>query len=195
MKRILALLLALVMTFGLFACGAAPQETTPVDTLPVLTEPSATEPQDTEPVETEPVETLPLETEPVETQPVETEPQEPEELLDPDGWYYSAEDVALYLVTYGELPSNFITKDQARKLGWEGGSVERYKEGAAIGGDKFGNREGMLPKASGRQYYECDIDTNGKDSRGPRRLVFSNDGLIYLTEDHYGTFILLYGEE
>ena len=185
MKRILALLLALVMTFGLFACAAMPLETEPVESLPVLTEPA----------ETDPIETEPVETEPVETQPIETEPEETEQVLDPDGWYYSAEDVALYLVTYGELPSNFITKNEARDLGWEGGSVQRYKEGAAIGGDKFGNREGILPKASGRQYYECDIDTDGKSSRGAKRIVFSNDGLIYYTEDHYETFILLYGEE
>lgn len=185
MKRILALLLALVMTFGLFACAAMSLETEPIESLPVLTEP----------METEPAQTEPLETEPPETEAAQTEPEETEALLDPDGWYYSAEDVALYLVTYGELPSNFITKNEARDLGWEGGSVQRYKEGAAIGGDKFGNREGILPKASGRQYYECDIDTDGKSSRGAKRIVFSNDGLIYYTEDHYETFILLYGEE
>ena len=119
-------------------------------------------------------------------------PEETEALLDPDGWYYSAEDVALYLMTYGELPSNFIIKNQARKLGWEGGSVQRFQEGAAIGGDKFGNREGILPKADGRQYYECDIDTDGENSRGAKRIVFSNDGLIYYTEDHYEHFDLLY---
>ena len=200
MKRMLALLLALVLCFGLVACGTAPIDTTPVDSLPLLTEPveSApleTEPMETEPVETEPMETEPVETESIETEPLETEPVETEALLDPDGWYYSAEDVALYLITYGELPDNFITKSEARKLGWEGGSVQRYKEGAAIGGDKFGNREGILPKASGRQYYECDIDTDGKNSRGAKRIVFSNDGLIYYTEDHYESFILLYGEE
>lgn len=185
MKRILALVLALVMTFGLFACAAMPLETEPVESLPVLADP----------VETEPSETEPIETQPMETEPPETEPEETEALLDIDGWYYSAEDVALYLVTYGELPSNFITKKEARELGWEGGSVQKYLEGAAIGGDKFGNREGILPKAGGRQYYECDIDTDGKNSRGAKRIVFSNDGLIYYTEDHYESFILLYGEE
>lgn len=195
MKRILALLLALVMTFGLFACTAMPLETEPLETLPVLTEPVETEGIETEPLQTEPVQTDPIETEPLETEPIETEPEETEVLLDPDGWYYSAEDVALYLVTYGELPSNFITKNEARDLGWEGGSVQKYLDGAAIGGDKFGNREGILPKASGRQYYECDIDTDGKNSRGAKRIVFSNDGLIYYTEDHYESFILLYGEE
>ena len=182
MKRILALLLALVMTFGLFACAAMPLETEPVESL-------------TEPMETEPAQTEPLETEPPETEPARTEPEETEALLDIDGWYYSAEDVALYLVTYGELPSNFITKNEARDLGWSGGSVDRYKKGAAIGGDTFGNREGLLPKASGRKYYECDIDTKGKNSRGAKRIVFSNDGLIYYTSDHYESFTLLYGEE
>ena len=195
MKRILALLLALVLTFGLFACAAMPLESEPLETLPVLTEPVDSQPADSEPLDTEPVETEPVETEPIETEPAQTEPEETEALLDPDGWYYSAEEVALYLVTYGELPSNFITKNEARDLGWEGGSVQKYLEGAAIGGDKFGNREGILPKASGRQYYECDIDTDGKNSRGAKRIVFSNDGLIYYTEDHYESFILLYGEE
>ena len=85
MKRILALLLALVMTFGLFACAAMPLETEPLESLPVLTEP----------VETEPAQTEPLETEPPETEPARTEPEETEALLDIDGWYYSAEDVAL----------------------------------------------------------------------------------------------------
>ena len=118
----------------------------------------------------------------------------PEPLIEEDGWYYSAEDVALYLHTYGYLPENFIKKSEAQDLGWSGGSVEQYAPGYAIGGDKFGNREGVLPKAKGRQYYECDIDTNGAKSRGAKRIVFSNDGLIYYTEDHYETFTLLYGE-
>lgn len=174
MKRILALLLALVMAFGLFACGAMPlEEFAPAD------------------IHDQP--TVPAES--IASEPAVTEPEETQSLLDPDGWYYSAEDVALYLVTYGELPGNFITKNEARDLGWEGGSVQKYLEGAAIGGDKFGNREGVLPKADGRQYYECDIDTDGESSRGAKRLVYSNDGLIYYTEDHYESFILLYGEE
>ena len=118
-----------------------------------------------------------------------------EEILAEDGWYYSAEDVALYLSTYGYLPGNYITKDEARELGWDGGSVEKYAPGKAIGGDKFGNREGLLPDKDGRVYYECDIDTLNSDSRGAKRIVFSNDGLIYYTSDHYESFDLLYGEE
>lgn len=118
-----------------------------------------------------------------------------ESVIDENGWYYSAYDVSLYLHTYGCLPDNFITKAEARELGWEGGSVEQYAPGCAIGGDEFGNREGLLPEAEGRQYYECDIDTNGADSRGDKRIVYSNDGLIYYTDDHYESFRLLFGEE
>lgn len=103
-------------------------------------------------------------------------------------YYYDLENVVLYLEVYDELPPNYITKSEARKLGWEGGSVEKYKEGAAIGGDSFGNREGLLPETDGRRYTECDIDTDGYDSRGSRRLVFSNDGLYFYTSDHYETF-------
>lgn len=128
--------------------------------------------------------------------PVETAaPQRTKAPIDEDGRYFSKEEVALYIHIYGKLPANFITKDEARDLGWDGGSVEKYAPGCAIGGDKFGNREGLLPKAKGRQYYECDIDTDGYHSRGSRRIVFSNDGLIYYTHDHYENFELLYGEE
>lgn len=112
--------------------------------------------------------------------------------LDEDGTYNSAEDVSLYLYTYGHLPENYITKNEARDLGWSGGSVEKYAPGYAIGGDKFGNREGVLPAGT---YHECDIDTIGRDSRGAKRLVYADDGRIYYTEDHYETFTLLYGEE
>ncbi len=115
-----------------------------------------------------------------------------EALLDPDGSYTTCEDVALYLETYGELPKNFMTKNEARALGWEGGSLEPYAPGMCIGGDKFGNYEGNLPKAKGRTYKECDIDTLGARSRGAKRIVFSNDGLIYYTDDHYESFTLLY---
>lgn len=116
--------------------------------------------------------------------------------IDEYGTYNSAEDVSLYLYTYGHLPYNYITKSEARDLGWSGGGVEEYAgEGYAIGGDKFGNREGLLPRADGRQYYECDIDTVGTDDRGAKRIVWSNDGLIFYTPDHYKSFTLLYGEE
>ena len=120
-------------------------------------------------------------------------PQTP--AIDEDGVYTTKDDVALYLHTYGHLPSNFITKKEAEKLGWSGGSLEPYAPGKCIGGSHFGNYEGMLPEKDGRSYTECDIDTLGADKRGAKRIVFSNDGLIYYTEDHYETFELLYGEE
>ncbi len=116
------------------------------------------------------------------------------QLLDFTGSYTSKEDVALFIHQYGMLPGNFITKAEARKLGWDGGSVERYAPGKCIGGDRFGNNEGLLPDAPGRTWTECDIGTLGSSSRGAKRIVFSNDGLIYYTHDHYETFELLYGE-
>lgn len=108
-----------------------------------------------------------------------------------DGAYYSKDDVALYIHTYNKLPNNFITKAEAEKLGWTGGSLEKYAKDKVIGGDKFGNYEKKLPTEKGRTYTECDIDTKNK-ARGTKRIVFSNDGLIYYTEDHYETFEQLY---
>ena len=118
--------------------------------------------------------------------------QEPQPAIDRNGTYTSKDDVALYIHTYGELPSNFITKKEARELGWEGGSLEDYAPGKCIGGDFFGNYEGVLPDG---RYHECDIDTLGRSSRGSRRLIYSDDGRIYYTDDHYESFTLLYGEE
>ena len=115
--------------------------------------------------------------------------------IEEDGTYTTKEDVALYIHTYGHLPENFITKKQAQALGWEGGSLEPYAPGKCIGGSRFGNYEGILPEKDGRTYTECDIDTLGASKRGAKRIVFSNDGLIYYTEDHYETFELLYGED
>ena len=116
-------------------------------------------------------------------------------VIDENGSYTNKDDVALYIHVYGHLPSNFITKKEAEKHGWSGGSLEPYAPGKCIGGDRFGNYEGLLPKKTGRSYTECDIDTLGKKSRGAKRIVFSNDGLIYYTDDHYASFTLLYGEE
>ena len=117
---------------------------------------------------------------------------ETEAAIDFHGSYTTKEDVALYIHTYGDLPLNFMTKKQAKDLGWEGGSLEPVAPGMCIGGDWFGNYEGLLPED--REYTECDIDTMGNDSRGAKRIVFSDDGLIYYTEDHYESFELLYGE-
>lgn len=126
----------------------------------------------------------------------EAEPEEVVEVettIDENGTYTSKEDVALYIHTYNHLPSNFITKNKAKELGWDSskGNLGKVAPGMSIGGDKFGNREGLLPKKDGRQYYECDIDSDGS-FRNAKRIIFSNDGLIYYTEDHYESFELLY---
>ena len=115
--------------------------------------------------------------------------------IDEHGTYTSRDDVALYIHLYGHLPENFISKTKARKLGWTGGSLEPYAPGKCIGGGEYLNLEHLLPEAPGRIYHECDIDTLGARSRGAKRIVWSNDGLIYYTDDHYESFTPLYGEE
>lgn len=120
---------------------------------------------------------------------------ETDDYLAKDGSYTSKEDVMNYLIQYGQLPDNFITKKEARKLGWSGGSLEPYAPGKCIGGDYFGNYEEVLPVVSGRTYHECDIDTLNAKSRGAKRIIYSDDGQIYYTEDHYKTFTLLYGDD
>lgn len=131
-----------------------------------------------------------------QTDPEEIELLEAEVFVAEDGTYISKEEVAAYLHLYGELPDNFITKKEAKALGWV--STERnlaeVAPGKCIGGDYFGNYEGLLPEDEDRDYYECDI--NSVDgNRGAERIVYSDDGLIYYTPDHYDSFELLYGEE
>ena len=101
-----------------------------------------------------------------------------------DGEYTSKDDVARYIQQFGSLPRNFITKSQARALGWRGGPLESYAPGKSIGGDRFGNYERRLPSGS---YRECDIDTRGKP-RGAKRIVFTPERHVYYTDDHYKTF-------
>lgn len=109
--------------------------------------------------------------------------------IDETGTYTSKDDVARYIHRYKKLPDNFITKKEARNLGWEGGSLEAFAKGKCIGGDRFGNYEKKLP--TNKKYKECDIDTLGAKSRGAKRIIFSEDADIYYTEDHYETFIKL----
>ncbi len=172
------------VNFQTFQPTDAPQETAEVTEAPTAepSEEAAQEPAD------EPTETPAPTPEPTPAPTPEPTPALPEE-----GSYTSKEDVALYLHLYGHLPENFITKKEAQDLGWSGGSLEKYAPGKCIGGDRFGNYEGLLP--TGKNYRECDIDTLGAKSRGAKRLVFSDDGCIYYTDDHYESFTLLYGEE
>lgn len=113
--------------------------------------------------------------------------------VEENGNYISKDDVALYIHTYGKLPLNYITKAKAQEMGWdpEKGNLSDVLPGMSIGGSAFGNYEGNLPRATGRRYFECDIDYEG-GYRGAKRLIYSNDGLVFYTEDHYKTFEQLY---
>lgn len=114
-----------------------------------------------------------------------------------NGEYTSMEEVAVYLSRYGRLPGNFIDKRGAQALGWDSrsGNLEEVAPGKSIGGDRFGNYEGTLPDADGRTWTECDIASDSGYRNG-LRIVFSNDGLIYYTGDHYETFtqVQVYGD-
>lgn len=109
------------------------------------------------------------------------------------GSYTTPEDVAEYIHTFGTLPDNFITKEDAKAIGWKQseGNLWEVAEGMSIGGDRFHNSEGLLPDEEGRIWTECDVNYQG-GFRGAERVIFSNDGLIYYTDDHYQTFTRLY---
>jgi len=109
--------------------------------------------------------------------------------------YSTKEEVAAYINMFHQLPPNYITKREAEKEGWDSskGNLWEVTDKMSIGGDVFGNREGDLPKKQGRKYYECDINYKG-GYRGSERIVYSNDGLVFCTVDHYKTFEQLYGE-
>lgn len=131
---------------------------------------------------------------PPEETPASQEETQPEpELIDENGSYSSMQEVADYIHAFGKLPPNYLTKNEARDLGWESseGNLWEVAPGMSIGGDRFGNNEGLLPDANGRKWTECDIDFDGS-FRNAKRIVFSNDGLIYYTDDHYESFTQLY---
>lgn len=176
-KRLMAWLLALMMVLTLAGCA---------DDFAVVTVTGTPQEQQ---------DMLPDDTDPAASGSEADDPSDNAPVIDEDGSYTTKEDVALYIHIYGHLPNNFITKKEAEALGWPGGSLEPYAPGKCIGGSYFGNYEELLPAAEGRTYTECDIDTLGAEKRGSKRIVFSNDGLIYYTGDHYQSFELLYGEE
>lgn len=196
----ISLLLAVILTIGSLAgCrsggpagSAKPQENASV--LQTVTDDAEQENQeDLQQIEAEPESELETEFE-IESEAeseieADTEPEEETPAIDEDGSYTTKEDVALYIHTYGRLPSNFITKKEAEKLGWSGGSLEPYAPGKCIGGSYFGNYEGILPDGD---YKECDIDTLGQKKRGAKRIIYSDDGRIYYTDDHYESFTQLY---
>lgn len=149
-KKILALLLTLVLSLGMFTACAPTDSASSGDSQPAIAE---------------------------------------------DGSYTSKDEVALYIHTYGHLPENYITKDEAYDLGWKSeGTLDEVAPGMSIGGDYYGNYEGVLPDELGREYHECDIDYESGNRNG-KRIVYSNDGNIYYTGDHYNSFEHLYGDD
>lgn len=183
MKRKIRALIALLMvlTLVLTGCGSVAEAVQDV-ALEVLEEALT--------------ESLPSQETRDESLPPALQTEEPQQAPEESGHYSSREEVALYLHLYGHLPDNFITKQKARDLGWDSqkGNLWEVAPGMSIGGDRFGNYEELLPVKDGRKYFECDIDYEG-GFRGGKRIVFSYDGLIYYTEDHYESFELLYGRE
>ena len=95
-----------------------------------------------------------------------------------------------YLKYLGMLPDYYITKKEARELGWKPalGNLDEVAPGCMIFGGIFDNDKGYLPQQPGRIWYEADI--NYENSwRNNERVLFSNDGLVFVSYDHYKTFI------
>ena len=176
--KLLAFLLALLLLLsGCAGAGTVPAApAAPEPTLRVVTPAPETPPPETE------APALPPET-------PYPDPTPSPFALDEDGEYTDGMDVAAYLDAFGHLPGNFITKKEAQALGWPGGDLWKYAPGKSIGGDTFGNREGLLPE--GTRYRECDVNYAG-GPRGAERLVYGEDGSIYYTENHYESFTQLY---
>ena len=109
-----------------------------------------------------------------------------------------ANDVVDSITQTGALPSNYITKSQARAMGWsEGKTLNNCVPGKALGGDVFANTNGVLPSANGRIWYEADVGVDytmsRSNSKNPAyRILYSNDGLIYGTYDHYDTVFQIF---
>ena len=107
--------------------------------------------------------------------------------VDENGQYCTVNEVAAYIKQYHKLPSNYITKKEAKALGWHGGPLKKYAPGKSIGGDVFTNRQHILPDSKDK-YIECDINANGT-SRGAERIVYNTGNFkVYYTSNHYESF-------
>ena len=112
--------------------------------------------------------------------------------VESDQAYTDKDHVAAYIHIYRKLPPNYITKAEARSLGWKDkGTLDQVAPGKSIGGDRFSNYEKILPDAPGRSWKECDIDYV-RGNRNAKRICFSNDGLIYYTSSQYQDFEKIY---
>ncbi|KXB63905.1 ribonuclease domain-containing protein [Olsenella sp. DNF00959] len=117
----------------------------------------------------------------------------PSEGVREDGRYTSKDELAAYVHEFGHLPANFVSKTKAREAGWDSskGNLDEVCPGMSIGGSRYHNDDGQLPDKRGRSWTECDVNYTG-GFRGGERIVFSNDGLVYYTGDHYKSFERLY---
>ncbi|WP_307838450.1 MULTISPECIES: S-layer homology domain-containing protein [unclassified Bacillus (in: firmicutes)] len=99
------------------------------------------------------------------------------------------DEVAKYVKEHKKLPDNYITKEQAQALGWvsKDGNLHKVAPGKSMGGNIFQNKGNPLPNAPGRVWYEADINYLS-GYRGNDRILYSSDGLVYKTSDHYKTF-------
>ena len=104
-----------------------------------------------------------------------------------------AQRIADYIFENGKLPDNFIRKQEAERLGWDSryNYVSDVAPGKSIGGDRFGNYEERLPVVQGRKYYEADCYYRG-GRRNAYRIIYSSDGHVWYTGDHYETFVELF---
>lgn len=97
----------------------------------------------------------------------------------------------------GELPKDYITKEQAKQLGWkEGKSLNNFAPGKKLGSNIFENRNNLLPTKANRVWYEADVGVDYTMKRSNiknpgYRILYSNDGLIYGTFNHYKTFFYI----
>ena len=116
--------------------------------------------------------------------------------VEEDGEYNNYLDVVAYIYYFHKLPSNYLTKSQAKSLGWKGSGnvwVNDKLQGKNIGGDTFNNREQILPITNSNTYIEVDVNNNG-GSRGSNRIVYNRYTFdIYFTNDHYASFTFMIG--
>ena len=186
-KKYLLTLLSVTMLMGSSGCIKPKPEPSPSPTPAVTASPEPSAEPTAEP-SAEPTSEPTAEPEPAPS-------NEPEITISEDDVYDTKDEVALYIYTFHHLPSCFMTKKEARKKGWTSGALNRTIKGMCIGGDYFGNYEGLLPD-TGEDYYECDIDTMHSRSRGAKRIIYTLDGDVWYTEDHYESYVQLYdGDE
>ena len=184
--RLILWMMALILALSLSGCGVSIEVEAPgAQEKPAAEQPAAAEAGESPESDSEAASAA--------LSPLEALLAEAESYVEEGGRYTAPEDVAAYLHLYGKLPENFITKRDADDLGWESnkGNLWEVTDEMSIGGDTFGNREGRLPDKEGRKWFECDVSYEG-GYRGAERLVYSNDGLIYYTEDHYESFVQFY---